>query len=391
MREAAIDVAVVGGAAMGSAIAYFLTLKSKLRVTVFEKDPGYERAATTLSAGGIRQQFTQPENILMSRFGVEFLTDASERLAVGGRRPEVGFTPRGYLTLASERGREALAANWRTARDCGAEQAWLEPAELARRFPWMHCEDLAAAVLGLAGEGTFDPWGLLQALKAKAVDQGAVFRQAEVAALELENGQIAAVLTADGERAACGAVVNAAGPGAGAVARMAGIDLPVMALKAETFFFRAEAALADCPIILDRTGLHLRPEGEGFICAFPGSGAPADAGDDFSVDYDQFEARIWPALAHRVPCLSALKLVRAWAGHVEFNRFDQNPVIGPHPEVTNFHFANGFSGHGIQHAPAVGRAMAELITTGAYQSLDLSRFDFARIARNQPVPEVSIT
>lgn len=391
MPSHSVDVAIVGGGGVGSAIAYFLTLYDPaLRVAVIERDPTYSQASTALSAGGIRQQFCVRENVLMSQFGFAFLRSAAETLAVNGHAPDVGLMERGYLFLASEKGRDRLRSNCAMQRAAGAATEWLEASDIARLYPWLACEGIAAGTVGRSGEGVFDPYALLQALRRKAIAQGAQYRHAEMAAVTLNGGAVEAIRLADGTRLDCGTLVNAAGPQAARVAAMVGVELPVIALKGETFVFRAEQPIADCPILIDPSGLHVRSEGDTFICTMPGPEEPADCSGDFDVDYAQFDDRIWPALAARVPQFSSLKLLRGWAGHLEFNLFDQNPVLGRHPDITNFIFANGFSGHGIQHAPATGRAIAELILWDQFRTLDLSRFGFARIAENAPLPEYHV-
>jgi glycine/D-amino acid oxidase-like deaminating enzyme len=198
------------------------------------------------------------------------------------------------------------------------------------------------------------------------------------------------VTLAGGERIACGTVVNAAGPWARAVAAMAGVPLPVEARRRCVFVFDARRRLEDCPLVIDTSGIWFRPEGEYFICGT----SPPEAEDlhelPLEVDHRQFDEVLWPALAARVPAFEAIKQVNAWAGYYEYNTFDQNAVLGPHPEIGNFLFANGFSGHGIQQAPAAGRAIAELIAHGRYTSLDLSIFGYERIAAERPVVEKNV-
>jgi len=386
------DVAIIGGGGMGSATAYFLSLLADrpFNITVFEPDPTYARASTALAAGGIRQQFSTPENILMSQFGYQFFEALGDTLAIDGERPDIGLTSRPYLRLAPEHGKGALRRHCDLQHSLGAGSTWLEPPELADRFPWMSIDGVSAAILGGWGEGMFDPYSLLQALRRKSQALGVTYRQTAAAALELTaDGRVAAVRGADGSTVACGLVVNAAGPRAASVAAMAGIDLRVVALKGQSYAFRAEYPIADCPVILDQVqGLQLKPEGAMYVCAAPSSApaAPADP-EDFDVDLASFETDVWPLLVARVPQFATLKLMRGWAGHVEHHRLDGNPVIGPHPDHPNFYLLNGFSGHGAQHVPAAGRAMAELILYGEYRTLDLSRFGYERVIKNEPVPE----
>ncbi len=388
----AADVAIVGGAGIGSAIAYFLASTAKLgtRIVVYEKDPSYEKSATALSAGGIRQQFSTPENIRMSQYGFEFLKSAKQELAVGDFQPDMSLKEWGYLTMVAAAGRDGLRKSYEFQKSMGAGTEWLEPDEIARRWPWMNCDDVAAGALGNGGEGTFDPFALLQGFRRKAISLGVEYRHAEVTGIDLDGtGQVKAVRLADGRVEACGTLINAAGPLAARVAAMVGVDIPVIALKAHTFAFKTDAHLPDCPIVMAPYDLLFRPEGHLYICTQPTEMEMKDANGDFEVDYAPFEASIWPALAQRVPQFDSVKMTSAWVGHVEYNVFDSNPIIGRHPQIRNFVFANGFSGHGIQHAPAAGRGIAELLTEGAYRSIDLSRFCFERIAAGEPVREIA--
>ncbi len=386
------DVTIVGGGAMGSSIACHLAMEPGFAgsIAVIERDPTYATASSALSASSIRQQFSTPENIALSRWSLDFLRHIGDRLAVDGDRPSVGLREQGYLFLATEAGMPVLRANHGVQTAAGADVALLGPAALKARFPWLNVADLAGGALGLSGEGWFDGWSLLQAFRRKAISLGVTYVTGEVTGLEREAGRIVATRLADGTRIGCGATVNAAGPWAGRVAAMAGADLPVSPRKRFVYVIECRTPVAGAPLLIDPTGVYFRPEGNGFIC---GTSPPEDDDrdcEDLEVEYELFESTVWPALAHRVPAFEAIRLSRAWAGHYEYNRLDQNGIIGPHPEIANLWFANGFSGHGIQQSPAVGRTIAEWIVYGAPRSLDVRRFGFDRIAANRPLREVNV-
>jgi sarcosine oxidase len=386
------DIVIVGGGVIGSAVAYFLAADPGFqgKVVVVERDPTYAEASTALSVGSVRQQFSTPENIRMSRFGAEFIARIGEHLSVDGEAPDVGWHDGAYLFLATEKGRPVLEANHRVQRENGAVNVLLSAEELAARFPWLRTDDLAAGSLGLEHEGWLDPYGLLNAFRRKARALGATYLHDEAVGFEREGGRVAAVRLASGARLACGAVVDAAGPRAGDVAALAGIALPVRPRKRFVYVFDCRASLHVNQLVIDPSGVYFRPEGMQFI----GGVSPPEDQDPDCLDLDGrselFEETVWPALAHRVPAFEELKLMRAWAGHYEYNTFDQNAVLGPHPEIANFHFANGFSGHGVQQAPAAGRAVAERILHGRYVTLDLARFGYDRILRNQPIRELNV-
>jgi glycine/D-amino acid oxidase-like deaminating enzyme len=386
------DVAIIGGGAIGSAIAYFLLAEPgpSLRVTVVERDPSYARASSALSASSIRQQFSTPENIRMSRFGFAFLANLAAHLGAEGEPVDIGLAERGYLYLAAPGHEAGLRANHAVQRAEGADVALLDPAALARRFGWLHTEGVALGSLGLAGEGWFDGYGLMQAFRHKARRLGARYVRAEAVGIRTAGGRAAAVTLADGGEIACGTVVNAAGPWARRVAAMVGAALPVEARRRCVFVFDARRRLPDCPLVVDTTGIWFRPEGDYFICGTSPPAAEDRDGLPLEVDHRAFEDMLWPALAARVPAFEAIKPVNAWAGYYEYNTVDQNAVLGPYPGMPNFIFANGFSGHGIQHAPAVGRAIAELVRHGRYVSLDLSVFGYGRFAAGRKIVERNV-
>lgn len=389
MARQVADILIVGGGVIGCATAFFLReLGFTGRVVVFEKDSSYRFASTARSAASIRQQFTTPVSTQMSQFSFAFLEGLKERFGDDG---EIGLVHSAYLLLADAARVENLRSCHATFRQLGSDIAWLDQEDLARRFSWLNVEDLAGATLGLAGEGWFDAYMLLRMLRAQARRRGVEFIDEEVTGFDVTHGRIEGVRLASGAAWACGSVVNAAGPSAGRVAAMAGCELPVWPRKRTMFVIRAPLPNKGLPFVFDSSGIAIRPEGDGFICsALPDEDRDPDAGEDFEPDHYLFEEKVWPALAHRIPALESLRLMSAWAGHYEMNLFDHNGVIGPHPEVTNFIFANGFSGHGVMHSPATGRGVAELLLHGRYVSLDLSPLHYERIAAGRPIHEALV-
>jgi glycine/D-amino acid oxidase-like deaminating enzyme len=341
--------------------------------------------------GGLRQQFSTPENIRISHFGAGFVRGAHETLAVKGSAPELGFVEAGYLFLATERGVDVLRRNHELQISLGADVALMTPDQLVARFPWLSPVDLAAGSLGLSGEGWLDPYSLLMAFRAKAQSLGVAYESDEVVGIQRDGPRVTGVRTASGTTISAGVVVNAAGPAAARVAAMAGIpDLPVRSRKRTVYRISCREEVPGSPLVIDPGGVYFRPEGAEFLC---GVSPPAERdpdSDDLEVEYDLFQEIVWPALARRVPAFEAIKLGPSWAGHYAYNIRDQNAILGPHPEVENFHFANGFSGHGLQQSPAVGRAIAELITHGEYRTLELSRFGFRRFADGALVREENV-
>ena len=384
--SAADPIVVIGGGAVGSAVACFLTLmRPGCPVIVIERDATYRCASSALSASSIRQQFSCAINIALSHFGIEFLRSAG---------PEIGLVERGYLYLATHAGEPILRSIHQIQRAEGADVQLLSPGELRERFPWLGTDGIALGSLGLSGEGWFDGYGLLQAFRKQAVAQGAVYRHEEAAGFDVVShdgvDHVGAVRLASGERILCSAAVNAAGAWARPVAQWAGIDLPVHGRCRSVFHFTCPTPLSQCPLLIDPSGVWVRPEGAGFIAGF--SPSEENDPDDAPLDPDHaaFESHVWPALAQRIPAFEALRLKSAWAGYYEMNVFDHNAIVGLHPACDNLYFANGFSGHGLQQSPGVGRGLAELILTGRWQSLNLDALGFRRILSGDALVERNV-
>ncbi|GEO15439.1 NAD(P)/FAD-dependent oxidoreductase [Microvirga aerophila] len=391
------DVVIVGGAVMGSSTAYHLLSNPdfKGRVIVIEKDPTYQLSASALSAASIRQQYSSAVNIRISLFGIQFLRNIGHHLEVEGERPQIDLKEGGYLYCASEAGASILTENHVLQAAEGADILLMDPAALKARFPWLNVEDLSAGAWGRSGEGWFDGWGLLQAFRKKARSLGAEYLKGEVTEVERDGLRVVAVRLKDGTRIACGALINCAGSGGRALAAMTGLDIPVQAKRRYVFTFTCRDKVENCPLLIDTSGAYVRPEGEGFIC---GASPEADLDQDWhdedpssqEIDHSFFEEFIWPALAHRVPAFEAIKPGRAWSGPYDMCLLDHNAIIGRAGDVENFYLANGFSGHGLQQAPAVGRALAELIIYGQYRTLDLSELGYERVISNRPLLERNV-
>lgn len=374
---------------MGSSLAYWLSrLDPRASVVVVERDMGYAKASSALSAASIRQQFTTPVNIRIAQASIELLRHVDEMLAVEGSKPDIGLSEAGYLYLARAAELESLRRAHAIQVEHGAPIALLDSAQLGARFPWLDTTDVVAGSLGLDGEGWFDGYSLLTAFARKARSQGVRFVRAEVTGLEVRGEQVEAVCLDNGSRIPCGQVVNAAGPWARSIAEFAGLELPVLARRRTVYVIACRTSMKPFPLLIDPSGFWLRPEGTGFIAGFAPDQDPDDA--PLEPEYEMFESILWPALAARIPAFEAAKLERAWAGYYEMNVFDHNGIVGRHPRVANFVFMNGFSGHGMQQGPVIGRGVAELLVQGRYSSVDLSALSYERIGLNQPLRELNV-
>jgi glycine/D-amino acid oxidase-like deaminating enzyme len=384
------DIAIIGGGVIGCSTAHFIkSMAPTAHVAVIEPDPTYALASTLRASGGCRVQFTRPENIEMSKFGIGFIRDFASNMSVPGKDPpHVDWVEGGYLFIVPPESAPALERNVALQRSMGCDVRLLTPHELKAAFPSMRVDDLGAGAHS-PGDGWCDPNGLLRGFRSKAEAQGVVFVQGRVVSMECTSSKVLGMRLDDGRSVAASYFVNAAGAWSGEVAAMAGMKLPVSPMKRYEHYFTPGSPMERLPYVKDLARMAFRSEGKGF------SGGVVDGsavrGFDFEVDHGYFDRVVWPAAAHRFPPLEAARCHRTWSGLYEECELDGNPVIGRwNSGCANLYTVAGFSGHGMMHAPAAGRAIAELIVSGTFQSIDLSAFGYERVERNAPCPETGI-
>lgn len=393
-KHGTYDVVIIGGAIMGSSTAWWLKrLGFAGRVLVIERDPTYEKAATTLSFSCIRQQFSTELNIRISQFGADFVQSLRQQMGGDDRVPELKIQNFGYLYLADNGDfASVLRANQAVQAAAGAGTRLLTPEEIRAEFPFMETDDLVLASLNTRDEGYFDGSTVFDWFRRKAREAGVEYVADEVVGLDISPSQVTGVRLKSGRRVGCGTVVNASGTRGAKVASMAGIAIPIEPRKRFNWVIQAATPLdRPLPLVIDPTGVFAREVGGGTYMA--GGHADIDPAvdfDDFSMDQDLWLEKIWPALATRIPAFEAVKVISEWAGQYDYNCLDQNAITGPHPTISNFVFLNGFSGHGLQQSPAMGRATAEWILHGGYRTLDMSEFHYARIAEGRALVEGAI-
>ncbi len=391
------DVVIIGGAMLGSSTAWFLGSNPDFqgRVLVIERDPSYAHAATSHTNSCIRQQFSSDLNVRISQFGAAFVQDLPHFMGADSGAPKLRIRNFGYMYLAN------TPAFARTLRQSHAVQAragsgtqLMTPEDIARDYPFYAVDDLILGSINTVDEGYFDGITVFDWFRRRARKAGVDYLSNEVVAISRNPGgtRVESVTLASGEVIACGHVVNASGTRGAQVAALAGITIPIEPRKRHTWVFTAATRLPrDLPLTIDPSGVHVRQDTDTtFMAGGHADADPAVACDDFEMDHSLWQDHVWPALATRIPAFESIRVVREWVGHYDMNTLDQNAIVGPHPEVANFLFLNGFSGHGLQQAPAMGRGAAEWLTYGAWRSLDLSPLGFARIAESRPFVETAI-
>jgi FAD-dependent oxidoreductase domain-containing protein 1 len=381
----ATDVAITGAGVMGCATAvHLLRDEPGLGVTLIEPDPAYTLAATPRASGGVRQLFSCPENIAMTQYTLDVI--AGWCGFAGADAPDLLWRPNGYLFVGADAA--SLQASLEVQLAHGVRAEWLEPRQLAARFPLVAVGDLAGGVLS-PDDGWLDPTALHKGMLTMARRLGAQHLRDQVVGFDITRTRVTAVRLKSGERLAANAVVNAAGCWAAELAARAGMPVPVEPMRRYEHYAETREDLDDLPFVKDPAGLAVRPQGPGISAGLVNFSHPG--GFDLSVDHGYFERIVWPAVAHRLPRLDHLRLRSTTAGLYDQNRLDGNMIIGSHPgHLDNFYLACGFSGHGLMHAPAVGRALTELILHREYRTIDLTRMGYQRILDNAPYAETGI-
>lgn len=384
------DVLIIGGGVMGSSIAYnLMNDEFDGTVAVFEKDPTYEFSSTTLSAGGIRRQFSTDVNIRISQYGIQFYEKFDETMAIDGERAYAEFKQQGYLFLGDDKNWPLIKKHHEFQTGLGVDVELLSPEETLKIIPHLNTEGLVGAAFS-PRDGYLDPHGTLQGYAKKAQSLGVNYVHDEVTRILKDGNRVTGLVTQRGDSYSGPVVVNTAGPWAAEVGRMAGVELPVDPVRRMVFVFQpSEIFDYDLPLVIDVTGLYFRHE-TGRIIMTGKSIMEEPPGFNFTVDKSFFTKEMWPILADRVPVFDRLKLIRGWAGLYAINRLDSNALLGKYPDIEGFYMAIGFSGHGFQQAPAVGKGLSELIRLGRYETIDLGPLDYERVVTGKLVIEEEV-
>ncbi len=393
--KASYDVVIIGGAIMGSATAWFLATNPDFNgsVLVVERDPSYGACSTAHTNSCMRQQFSTELNVKISQYAATFVKNLRTHMGGDTRVPTLEINNFGYMYLAqTPRAAEVLRENQRVQVAAGAETRLMQPDEIRARYPFYNLDDILLGSINTVDEGYWDGAAVFDWWMRQAQERGIEYVSGEVVALHRQGSRLTHVTLSDGTRVACGHVVNASGPRAARTAAMADIALPVEPRKRYTYVFKTETPLDRAlPLTIDPSGVHVREVSGGVYQAGGHTEYdPAVAFDDFQMDPDFWQEHVWPTIAARIPAFEAVKVISEWAGHYAMNTFDHNAILGPHPEVENFIFLNGFSGHGLQQSPAMGRGTAEWLTYGTYRTLDLRPFHYERVLEHRPIIELAV-
>ena len=396
-KRSAYDVIIIGGAIMASSAAWFLSQNPDFNgsILVVEKDQKYEFCSTAHTTSCMRQQFSTKLNVQISQFAADFVLNLQEYMVDKIKIPKLKINSFGYMYLADDVSfAQTLKDNQKIQIEAGAATELLSPTEIKLRYPFYNVEDIILGSINLVNEGYWDSMKGFDCWRTKAQENGVEYIENQVVDIikNKSGDRIKSIKLRSGEFIAGENFVNASGPRAAFTSKMAGIDIPVEPRKRYSWIFKAEKPLdRQLPLTIDPSGIHVRENGGGtYQAGGHGVEDPAVDFDDFAMDQDLWEEKVWPILAHRIPNFESIKLMHDWAGHYSMNTLDQNAIVGPHNEVQNFFFLNGFSGHGTQQAPAMGRAVSELLTYGAYQTLDMTPLHYERLMKGNRLVEKAV-
>lgn len=385
MPAKSYDIIIAGGGVMGSSSAYHLIKADpSLKIAVIERDPSYEKASSTLSMANVRLQFSLKENIIISQYAMEVMKTFGQDMEVEGDQPEVSFCQEGNLYFCDQDGLAVAKRDLELQQSLGCDVQWWSPEEAAQHYPLFQPQGLAGGTFG-ATDGHIDAYAVLMGYRNKARSLGVEFIKDEVLLISQQNSAVSGVRLASGGDLAAAVVINCAGAWAADLAQTVGVSIPVIPVNRQIFVMdttvKPEGPL---PLTLVPSGLYFRTETGGLILM--GKSKPDDkVGFDFSWDRDRWMNEMWPEIAELVPAFDTAKLIRGWGGLYAVNTLDENAILGQWPELKGLYMANGFSGHGLQQAPAVGRYLSELILE-KQPSLDLSIFSPERVLANRPIP-----
>ncbi|PWW32135.1 glycine/D-amino acid oxidase-like deaminating enzyme [Cytobacillus oceanisediminis] len=382
------DIIIIGGGVIGSSIAYHLLNDGFTgKILVFEKDGLYEYASTPRSAGGFRQLYTTVINMQLSKYSLQIYKNFSRDMAVDGEKAEIDFKQRGYLFLATDEMMPRFEKHLRLQNENGIHSQLLEGEKLLGIIPELNIEDIAGGLF-CSESGYLDPYSVMLGYVKNAKNLGAEYIYDEVDSLITDQGQVKGIKLADGREYHAPVVVNCAGAWASILGEKAGLPLPVVPLPRQIFQFDIKEPLKNyLPLTMDPTGVYFRHEGEKFISGYAEEIEP---GMNFKWRRSAFEEHIWPVLANRIKNFEHAKIERGWSGLYDFNTKDHNAILGKYPGMKGYYVAFGFSGHGMQQAPAVGKCLSELIRTGKYDTLDLTPLRVERFAENELIIEDAI-
>ena len=389
MKKDMYDVIIAGGGVMGCCTAYYLVSgDNRLNIAVVEQDPTYAQASTTLSMANVRIQFSLKENIRVSQYAAEIFETFADDMAVAGTKPGIDYKREGNLFLIKNQDQQAARDALSLQKSLGCRVEWWSIETIKQHFPLYEPIGLAGGTFG-PDDGYLDPYSLLMGYKNKARALGVSFITDKVLEIARDSRGVSGVILAGNKRLEARIVINCAGAWAAQVALTAGVKLPVRPRKRQVFVLAAAVKPGKpLPLTILPSGLYFRTDTGGQILL--GKSMEEDPAEfEFTWHQERFQEHLWPELVTLVPCFDRLKLVRGWAGLYAENTFDGNAILGEWPELRGFYLANGFSGHGLQQAPAVGRYLSELILQRK-PTLDLSIFTPQRIFVNKPISETGL-